>query len=529
MRLKRFFLIFMLLLCSLFLWKVWTTKLYSVNIKKTQIQYDISEFNHQSHKMKIIDVKTDVMDLKINLFNGEIYQGRLLNYQEQLTRFKKLELINQKHAEQKIIGGLICNNNYVLNSSQDVLYKTNVMHFQMLNGKKILFVPIILDINSNLHVVKTFIFKKGSYDIGVEYKIYNHNMHSLSYYIYGGLKQKLSSNNLNSDTTDNQFENIAYSQDHEKYKKYFLSEIKNQKQIHYISQGGWVALLKKYFSIAWVLNNSEKNTVYITNKNNQYIIFWYKTSQNILLPEKKVIKRTIFWFGPKIQNQMSCLAPYFDCTIEYGWFWFLSKPLFYLLNILHDFLNNWGYAIILITCIIRIITYPLIKSQYLATIKMKLLQPEIAYIKEKFKNDRKKLNEKILRLYKQNNINPFSGLFPILLQMPVFLALYYMLVNTVELRHAPFIFWINDLSAQDPLYVLPIVMGITIFIMQKTAPSNYFPLSLQEKIINFSPIVFVCFFFWFPSGLVLYYTISNLVTILQQIIIQRTLKNHIKF
>ncbi|CAL4041880.1 Membrane protein insertase YidC [Buchnera aphidicola (Takecallis arundicolens)] len=528
MRLKHFFLIFILLLCSLFLWKLWTIKLYSVSFKKTQIQYDISEQKNQFNKIKIVDVKTDVMDVKINLFNGEIYQGRLLNYQEQLTRFKKLELINQKHDEQKIISGLICNNDHIFNLKKDVLYKTNVMHFKMLNGKKILFVPIVLDINNNLHIVKTFIFKKGSYDIGIEYKIYNHNIHPLSYYIYSGLKQKLSSSNVNSDMTSNQFENIAYSQDNEKYKKCLLSEMKNQQYIHYVTQGGWIALLKKYFSIAWFLNNSEKNTVHITNKNNQDVIFWYKTSHCVIFPEKKSIKRTIFWFGPKIQSQMSHIAPYFDCTIEYGWFWFLSKPLFYLLNILHDFVNNWGYAIILITCIIRVITYPLIKSQYLATIKMKLLQPEIHYIKQKFKNDRKKLNEKILKLYQKSNINPFSGLLPILLQMPVFLALYYMLVNTVELRHAPFIFWINDLSAQDPLYILPVIMGITIFIMQKTAPSNYFPLSLQEKIINFSPIVFVCFFFWFPSGLVLYYTISNLVTILQQIVIHHTLKNHIK-
>ncbi|WP_343128208.1 membrane protein insertase YidC [Buchnera aphidicola (Takecallis taiwana)] len=526
MRLKRFFLIFILLLCSLFLWKFWTMRLYSFDTKTIQIKYDILETNTQLQKNKIINVKTDVMDLKINLYNGDILQGRLLNYQEKLSCFKKLELINQNHSEQKIISGLIYNNKNIFHDYKHISYQANRINFKLLNGQQILFVPIVLDIKNNLHLVKTFIFKKGSYDIGIEYKLYNYNTYPVSYYLYGGLKQKLFSENVNSDTLSNQFENIAYSQDHVKYKKYFLNDIKNQHPIHYISHSGWIALLKKYFSIAWILNKSDKNTVYIINKNNQDVVFWYQTSQCTILPETNIIKRTIFWFGPKIQNQISSIAPYFDCTIEYGWFWFLSKPLFQFLTILHYFVNNWGYAIILITCIIRTITYPLIKSQYLATIKMKILQPEIRHLKKQFKNDRKKLNAKILQLYQKSAINPLSGLFPVLLQMPIFLALYYMLVNTIELRHAPFILWINDLSAQDPLYILPVLMGITIFFMQKTAPANYFTLSIQEKIINFSPIIFVCFFFWFPSGLVLYYTISNLVTILQQMMIHRTLKNH---
>ncbi|QCI25826.1 membrane protein insertase YidC [Buchnera aphidicola] len=529
MRLKRFFLIFILLSCSLFVWKLWTTQVDKFKNLKTEILYNISEQKKQLNNNQLIHVKTDVMDIKINLYNGEIYQSRLLNYQEKLTSLKKLELINHDNLKKNTVNSEIW---YKIGTSgyiKNIQYSINNTDFKLLNGQKVLFVRCIADTNNGMHIEKIFIFKHGSYDIGIEYKICNHSKSEISYRIFGSLKQKNIQSHNNTHSIHNQFQDFACSKNFSNYKEYSLFDILHKKESNYISQGGWIALLQKYFVISWILDKSDENTVYITHDHHSNVTIWYKMSNIVITPGSKVLKRTILWIGPKIQNKMSYIAPYFSDTINYGWFWFLSKPLFNLLNILHYFLNNWGYAIIFITCIIRCITYPLIKAQYIATIKMKSLQPEINYIKKKFNDNKKKLNSKILKLYKKNNINPLSGLLPVLLQMPIFLALYYMLVNAVELRHAPFIFWIYDLSAQDPLYILPILMGITIFFMQKTAPTNYFPLSLQEKIINFAPIFFVCFFLWFPAGLVLYYIVSNVVTIIQQIIIHRSLKGNIKF
>lgn len=529
MRLKRFFLIFIFLSCSLFLWKLWVVKIHKNNFVKTEILYNILEKKIKSHKNQLVHVKTDVIDIKINLYNGDICQSRLLNYQDQLQSFKKLQLIRNNNFAKDVISSGVWYKKTTLHYKKKIQYNTYRTNFKLLNGQKILFVPCFLNTKYGVRIVKTFIFKKGSYDIGVEYKIYNHSSRKISYYICGMLKHSNLYSHINANISDYNFEDFAYSKNHGNYKKYNLYEFLKQKKLHFISTDGWIAFLQKYFSIAWILDKSTQNIICISHDNSNNVTVWYKTFKIIISPNHKILKRTILWIGPKIQNKMACIAPYFDNTIDYGWFWFLSKPLFIFLNALHRVLNNWGYAIILITCIIRIITYPLMKAQYLSTIKMKLLQPEIDYLKKKFNNNQRNLNNKILKLYKKNHINPLSGLFPVLLQMPIFLALYYMLVNVVELRHAPFALWINDLSAQDPLYILPILMGVTIFFMQKTAPTNYFPLSTQEKLINFTPILFIFFFLWFPSGLVLYYIVSNLVTILQQIIIHRSLKDNIKF
>lgn len=527
MRLQRFVFIFILLLFSFFIWKFLIFKLCKTNVLKTKIYYDTTYNKLHVNKINNIHVKTDVIDLKINLNGGFIYQGKLLNYQDKLQDFKKLKLLNSMHNLKQIDSGIIETNKYNINYKKKIIYNSNRSYFSLLNGQKILFVSIKSKIQNGIYFIKTFIFKKGCYDIEIEYKIYNHNLNTLSYHIFGELQQNYLNNNSNNlNVKNNQFDNIAYSQDNQKYKKFFFHECINKK-LHIISKKGWISFFKKYFSIAWILDASDNNTIYLT-QNNQNIILGYKSSNFFVFPETKKIKRIAFWFGPKIQNKMSSFAPYFDEIIDYGWFWFISKPLFHFLNLLYYFFNNWGCAIIIITCIIRMMTYPLIKSQYISTIKMKILQPEINKIKDQFKNNNKKLNEKIVQLYKKNNLNPFNGLISVILQMPIFFALYYVLINSIELRHSPFIFWINDLSAQDPFYVLPILMGITVFFMQKTSPANNFPLSLKEKIINFIPMLFIVCFLWFPSGLVLYYTFSNLVTILQQIIINYNLKNNFK-
>ncbi len=210
-------------------------------------------------------------------------------------------------------------------------------------------------------------------------------------------------------------------------------------------------------------------------------------------------------------------------TVDYGWLWFISQPLFKLLKWIHSFVGNWGFSIIIITFIVRGIMYPLTKAQYTSMAKMRMLQPKIQAMRERLGDDKQRISQEMMALYKAEKVNPLGGCFPLLIQMPIFLALYYMLMGSVELRQAPFALWIHDLSAQDPYYILPILMGVTMFFIQKMSPTTVTD-PMQQKIMTFMPVIFTVFFLWFPSGLVLYYIVSNLVTIIQQQLIYRGLE-----
>ena len=230
-----------------------------------------------------------------------------------------------------------------------------------------------------------------------------------------------------------------------------------------------------------------------------------------------------FYSGPKVQSELKDLAVGLNQTVDYGWLWFISQPLFKLLKFIHSYLGNWGFSIIAITFIVRGIMYPLTKAQYTSMAKMRMLQPKLQAMRERIGDDKQRMSQEMMALYKAEKVNPLGGCFPLLIQMPIFLALYYMLMGSVELRHAPFILWIHDLSAQDPYYILPVLMGVTMFFIQKMSPTTVTD-PMQQKIMTFMPVIFTVFFLWFPSGLVAYYIVSNLVTIIQQQLIYRGLE-----
>jgi len=312
------------------------------------------------------------------------------------------------------------------------------------------------------------------------------------------------------------FRGAAYSSDDNKYEKYKFDMIANNKNLHIMTESGWIAMLQQYFAVAWIPDNLGKNTIYTSSLDHDTAVIGYKSPIINIPPNSRSIIKSKLWIGPEIQKEMKLVAPNLDLTVDYGWLWFLSQPLFKLLTILYSIIGNWGFSIILITFIMRGLTYPLTKAQYISMAKMRALQPKIQEIKEKFSKDKQRISQEMILLYKKEKINPLGGFLPIFIQMPIFLSLYYMLIGSVELRHAPFLLWIHDLSSQDPYYVLPVIMGLTMFFIQKISSTNHISDPLQKKIMNFMPVIFTAFFLWFPSGLVLYYIISNLVTIIQQ-------------
>ncbi|QJC28830.1 membrane protein insertase YidC [Enterobacteriaceae endosymbiont of Plateumaris consimilis] len=522
---QRNIIIITFVLISIFIWFNWQKINNYVNNSKHIKYQNTTKDNFKQinlYKNKKIIVKTNRFLLFIDPNGGNIDKVQLINYSENLHS-KKLFTLLSKNLDftYQVNSGIFQNNkNNFENNFIHPIFFTDKKFFQLKKYKNILKVPLFF-LKNNILYVKTFIFKRKNYSINIEQQFFNKSNKPIEIGIFGEIKQTVNIPQKYLNKKNNMskaFRGIAYSTEKYKYKKHTFNDVLENKNIRISSNQGWIAMLQQYFVTAWILPKNKNNIIYTKKIDNNTVGIKFKSSTNIIFPKHKKILLSTLWIGPEIQEQMAEIAPFLDFTVDYGMLWFLSKPLFKLLNLLNKLLGNWGIAIIAITLIVRIIMYPLSRTQYITIAKMRILQPKIKIIKEKYSNNKHQLSQEIIKLYKKEKLNPLGGCLPFIIQMPIFLALYYMLINSVELRHAPFIFWIKDLSSQDPYYVLPIIMSITMYFIQKTSKNTYDD-PMQKNIMNIMPIFFSLFFLWFPSGLVLYYIISNILTIIQQKII----------
>ncbi|QIQ41643.1 MAG: membrane protein insertase YidC [Buchnera aphidicola (Microlophium carnosum)] len=521
MEVQRNFFIFAFLFVSFLLWQAWQSQSF-LNHKENEKTVPMFHFIETKKNEKKIRIKNDVISFVVNMYGGDIEEASLLTYKDTLYSSKPFKLLETAsdfvyQAQSGLIGKDGPDN--PINNSRP-LYFSNKNFFSLEDNQKELRVPIKWVSKKGVIYTKTFVLKPNRYDIQIEYDINNLSKETLNMNIFGQIKQTITlpkkRNIYSGNFAIQAFRGAAYSSVDDKYEKYKFDMISNNKNLNITTENGWIAMLQQYFAVAWIPQNFGQNTIYTSSLNHDVAAIGYKSPSIDILPNSRSIIKSKLWIGPKIQNEMKLVAPNLDLTVDYGWLWFLSQPLFTLLTMLYNFVGNWGFSIILITFIMRAITYPLTKAQYISMSKMRSLQPKIKEIKEKFSNDKQRISHEMIVLYKKEKINPLGGFLPIFIQMPIFLSLYYMLIGSVELRHAPFLLWIHDLSSQDPYYVLPIIMGLTMFFIQKTSSTNHISDPFQKKIMHFMPIIFTAFFLWFPSGLVLYYIISNLVTIVQQ-------------
>ena len=478
---------------------------------------------------KIITVRTDVLSLNINTRGGDVEQAQLLTYPEKLDSAQPYQMLETSpdftyQAQSGLTGRNGPDNAH--NGARPV-YSTTDNSFVLADGQNELRIPLTFTAGNGAVYTKTFVLKRGEYAISVDYQINNASQQPLEVSMFGQLKQTIDlpkhrdtgSNNFALHT----FRGAAYSSSETNYEKYKFDKISDNENLSTTTNNGWVAMLQQYFATAWVPQTAGANTLYTSNLGNGIAAIGYKSAPvTIAAGSQQELKATL-WVGPEIQDKMAAVAPHLDLTVDYGWLWFISQPLFKLLKFLQSFIGNWGFSIIVITFIVRGIMYPLTKAQYTSMAKMRMLQPKIQAMRERLGDDKQRMSQEMMALYKSEKVNPLGGCLPLVIQMPIFLALYYMLMGSVELRHAPFALWIHDLSAQDPYYILPILMGITMFFIQKMSPTTVTD-PMQQKIMTFMPVIFTVFFLWFPSGLVLYYIVSNLVTILQQQLIYRGLE-----
>ena len=462
---------------------------------------------------KLISITTDTLRLKINTQGGDIVEAKLLNYDTEQGNgipYTVMQNGNQKYVAQS---GLTGANGVDRVIKGRPIYHTALSNYE-LTGEN-LTVDLTFQDENGLNVTKQFTFTAGSYRVDVNYIVTNNTSNSVSVQMYGQLKQSTLT-----DTSSGMlptYRGAAFSTTEDRYEKYDFDDI-SEANLNKTTPGGWIAMLEHYFVSAWVPNGQENNQLYTNFSNNQEAIIGFKAPAITIDAGQQGNTSAIFYVGPKDQEVLENIAPNLDLTIDYGFLWMISQPLFWLLLTIQSFVTNWGVAIIIITLIVKGGMYPLTKAQYTSMAKMRELAPKMAQLKERFGDDRQKMSQATMEMYRKEKVNPAGGCLPLLLQMPIFLALYWVFLESVELRHAPFIFWIQDLSAMDPYYVLPVLMGISMYVMQKMQPMTIQD-PMQQKIMQYMPVVFSVFMAWFPSGLVLYWFVSNVISIAQMKVI----------
>ncbi len=468
---------------------------------------------------KLITLKNDVLTLTVDTQGGDIVRAILNNYNAEFNSKDKYLLLKNTPDHTFIAqSGLIGTNGIdTLNTRADFTVKGT--DFELKEGQNELHVPLTL-VKDGVTFTKTFILKRNNYAIDVDYTIDNKSQKPITVQMYAQLKQNLLDDG--GSLTMPTYRGGVYSADEATYEKYSFDDMRDRDLNLILAKQGWAAMMQHYFLAAWIPNaKGEANLYTRTGKSLGFIGVRYPTTT--IEPGQTEQIDASLWIGPKLQDQMEKTALNLNLTVDYGWLWFIASPLHWLLSTIFGFVGNWGLAIIILTFVVRGVMYPLTKAQYTSMAKMRMLQPKLQEMRERIGDDRQRMSQEMMELYKREKVNPLGGCLPLILQMPIFIALYWALMESVELRHAPFVLWIHDLSAPDPYYVLPLLMGASMFLIQKMSPSAVTD-PMQQKIMNIMPVMFTVFFLWFPSGLVLYWLVSNIVTLLQQTIIYRSLE-----
>jgi YidC/Oxa1 family membrane protein insertase len=463
---------------------------------------------------QIISVKTDVLSLEIDTNGGTLRNLDLLKYPVEIDKPDEyVRLFNS--SEEKLYlaqSGLIAaSRSSVLPNHHSVLTSENDI-YELNEDQNILRVPLTWTNNQGMQVTKTYIFTRGSYLINVEQKISNNSAQVWTGRQYSQLLRKPYADKKKNTFIRTFTGGVIYNEE-DKYKRISFDDMQDE-NLSVKALGGWDAMIQHYFAAAWIPPNDEENNFYTKAlPEERYVIGSYSPLVSVQPSTERVLTSNLF-VGPKLQPVMEKIAPGLELTVDYGWLTFIGKPIFWLLNKIHTLVGNWGFAIMGVTLCIKLLFFKLSEVSYKSMAKMRKVQPMLKELKEQYADDKQTFNTKMMEMYKKEKVNPMGGCFPILVQIPVFISLYWVLIETVELRQAPFILWIHDLSVQDPYFVLPVLMGITMKIQQSLNPPPIDP--VQAKVMKMFPFVFTVFFLFFPSGLVLYWVVNNTLSIIQQ-------------
>ena len=470
---------------------------------------------------QLIRVRTDVLDLAIDPRGGDIVELHLPQYPRRQDRpdvpFQLFERSGERTYEAQ--SGLIGDGPD--KASGRPQYSSEKTEYRLAEGQD----ELVVDLNysaDGVNYTKRFTLERGNYALKVNYLIDNQSEKPWTGYLFGQLKRDNSGDPSSSTATGTAtYLGAALWTKDEPYRKVSMGDM-DESNLRESVQGGWIAWLQHYFVTAWIPQADDTNQVQ-TRKDSQgnYIIGFTGPAVSVPAGAQGETGATLY-AGPKSQDKLEELSPGLRLTVDYGILWFIAQPIFWLLENIHALLGNWGWSIIVLTIVIKLAFFPLSAASYRSMARMRAVSPKMQALKEQHGDDRQKMSQAMMELYKKEKINPLGGCLPILVQMPVFLALYWVLLESVEMRQAPWMFWITDLSIKDPFFILPIIMGVTMFIQQQLNPTP--PDPMQARVMKLLPIIFTFFFLWFPAGLVLYWVVNNVLSIAQQWYITRKIE-----
>lgn len=470
----------------------------------------------------LVSVKTDVLDIKIQLRGGDVVYAGLPQFQAEIDTPDMPFVLLEENKRRSI---------YIAQSALIGLDKGDVRAsfstasnaYQLADGNNELSVDLRMTNAEGVEFIKRFTFTRGEYLVRVSYLVNNQSESNWKGQFFAQLKRDNSTDPGSEATAMGMqpFLGIATRTGEDPFIKTSFSDMKDENLSADVI-GGWISIVQHYFISAWIPEPTG-NYQYSTTTSDQFNFIRFKGQTLSVKPGETGTVSAQLYIGPKDQYSLEKIAPGLELTVDYGILWWIAQPLFWLLTKIYGVLGNWGFAIIGVTMLVKAAFFQLNAKAYRSMANMRKVQPKLVALRERYADDKQKQSQEMMSLYKKEKINPLGGCLPILVQMPVFISLYWVLMESVELRHAPFMLWIDDLSVMDPYFVLPLIMGASMFFQQKLNPPP--PDPMQAKIMQWMPVMFTFFFLFFPAGLVLYWVVNNVLSIAQQYVITKKIEN----
>lgn len=532
MDVRRLILFVVLSFSILFFWSSWQERHAPQVAQQVEVNQpqpaSIASANEKTFQLssdKRVTVETDVFKAEIDTMGGDIRRIELLKHHADYSNKEDLVLLDDRKSPLVYVAqsGLIGKDL----PTHKTVFTAETTSYQLKDNQNEVVVTLNAENAEGVKVTKTYTFTRGSYAVKVGFKIDNASNAAIDPWIYYQIVHDSESNQGTKMMPT--FTGAAYFTDADKYKKVKFTEMAKE-DLSKNAKDGWIGLVQHYFVSAWIPATNQAREFYTNKLGDKVFAIGAKSSLGMIAPGASKEVSADLYMGPQTHDELVKTAPGLEYTVDYGWLTFIASPLFMVLSAINSLVHNWGVAIILLTILIKLAFYPLSAAGYRNMAQMRELAPRLQSMKEKFGDDRQKMQQAMMELYKKEKINPMGGCLPILIQIPVFISLYWMLLGSVEMRHAPFMLWIQDLSAPDTLFgslpewlpllggmpigLLPILMAATMLIQTKLNPKPTDP--VQAKVMLIMPIVFSIFFFFFPAGLVLYWLVNNILSIAQQ-------------
>ncbi len=465
-----------------------------------------------------ITVRTDYLVARIGTQGGDINYLEFTKHRAAEDKTKSFVLLQEAQSHTYIVQSGLVGNEL---PNHKTMYSTDGVDFRLGEGENELTLRLHAETVGPNKVTKIYTFYRSSYQVNVAYEITNNGKQEIKADPYYQIVRD-SSAPLGDSKLMPTYTGMAYYSDTMKYNKVKFSDVDKNKAPSRSSANGWVAMVQHYFVAAWVLPDKTQREFYFKAQPEGLYATGVITTVGPIKAGETLTTQATLYAGPEEQDKLIEAAPGLELTTDYGWLTIIAKPLFWVLKKIHSVVGNWGVAIILLTVLVKLIFYPLSAASYKSMARMRVLTPKLQKLREQYGSDRQKQHQAMVELYRTEKVNPLGGCLPIVVQIPVFIALYWVLLAAIELRHAPFFLWIQDLAAQDPYYILPILMGASMFFQTRLNPVP--PDPIQAKIMKIMPIAFSIFFFFFPAGLVLYWLVNNILSIAQQWQITRVIE-----